>query len=296
MPGAMTQPAHRATPEFPTIAIVGVGLIGGSLAAAIKRRNLARTVIGVGRDSTRLAQARTCGLIDEGTIDPAIAAGVADLLVFCTPVDRIVSGIRAAATACRPGTLITDAGSVKGVICRELATGLPAGVEFVGSHPLAGSEKQGFDHADAELFANRVCVLTPTEATPRPAVDRIRRFWEGLGSSVLEISPEAHDRALAETSHLPHLVAAALAAVLAPENARLAASGFRDTTRIAGGDPELWAAILLANADPVLAGLQKYEESLTAFRRAVAERDSQRLKELLAQARARREALGPGLQ
>jgi prephenate dehydrogenase len=287
----MTQSADRATPEFSTVAIAGVGLIGGSLAAALKIRKLVRTVVGVGRDSSRLAEAKSRGLIDDATTDLAGAAAVADLLVFCTPVDRIVAGVRAAAAGCRPGTLITDAGSVKGTICRCLAEGLPAGVEFVGSHPLAGSERQGFEHADADLFANRVCVLTPTETTSRRAGERIRRLWEAIGSSVVEMSPEAHDRAVAETSHLPHVIAAALAAVLAPENAALAATGFRDTTRIASGDPELWRAILLNNADGVLDGLRKYEESLASFRNALEDRNGPRLKELLAEARSRRNSL-----
>jgi prephenate dehydrogenase len=287
----MTQSAHSAISDFQTIAIVGVGLIGGSLAAALKRRKLARTIVGVGRNLSRLAEARSRDLIDDATTDLASAAQRSDLVVLCLPVDRIVVGVRDAAASCRPGTLITDAGSIKGAICRELTKGLPAGVEFVGSHPLAGSERQGFEHADADLFANRVCVLTPTGTASPQAGDRIRTFWESLGATVVTMSPEAHDRALAETSHLPHLAAAALAAVLAPENAPLAATGFRDTTRIAGGDPDLWTAILLGNADAVLAKLQTYENSLAAFRIALADRNEQRLKELLTEARLRRETL-----
>jgi prephenate dehydrogenase len=287
----MTQSADSAIPDFQTIAIVGVGLIGGSIAAAIKRRNLAQTIVGVGRNLSRLAEARSRGLIDDATTNLAGAAHRSDLVVLCLPVDRIVTGVRAAAAGCRPGTLITDAGSIKGVICRELTNGLPAGVEFVGSHPLAGSEKQGFEHADADLFANRVCVLTMTGTTSARAGKRIQQFWEALGATVVTMSPEAHDRALAGTSHLPHLAAAALASVLAPENAPLAATGFRDTTRIASGDPDLWTAILLGNAEAVLAELQTYEESLAAFRSALADRNEHRLKELLTEARLRREAL-----
>ena len=169
----MIQPPVPVLQPFGTIAIVGVGLIGGSIALAAKTRGAAQSVIGVGRDAHRLDQARRRGIIDEGLVDLAAAVRRADLIVFCTPVDRIVAGVREAATACREGALITDAGSVKGCISRELASGLPGWVEFVGSHPLAGSEQQGFEHADPRLFENRVCVVTPLETSPRPAVERI---------------------------------------------------------------------------------------------------------------------------
>lgn len=284
------------SPDFNTIAIVGVGLIGGSLAAAIKQRRPAATVIGVGRDAARLAKAQAAGLIDELATDLGSAAARSDLLIFCTPVDRIVAGVREAARSCRPGTLITDAGSVKGTICHELAAGLPAGVEFLGSHPLAGSEKQGFEHADPQLFVGRICVLTPVSATKPETVGRIGRFWGSLGALGIEMSPEYHDRALAQTSHLPHVVAAALAGVIGPETlGTLAATGFRDTTRIASGDPDLWTAIFMANAEPVLAEMRKFEQSFAAFRDALAARDSARVKELLATAKAQRDRIFSGL-
>lgn len=282
-------------PDFNTIAIVGVGLIGGSLAAAIKQRRIDATIIGIGRDPARLAKAREAGLIDEAATDLGSAAARSDLLIFCTPVDRIVAGVREAAKHCHSGTLITDAGSVKGTICRDLAAGLPAGVEFLGSHPLAGSEKQGFEHADPQLFVGRICVLTPVSTTKPGTLARIGRFWQSLGALAIEMSPEHHDRALAQTSHLPHVVAAALAAMIGPDySGRLAATGFRDTTRIASGDPDLWTAILLANVEPVLAELEKYEQSLTAFHQALAARDAARVKELLAAAKTRRDRIFAG--
>jgi prephenate dehydrogenase len=288
MPGAMRHPKDIPCRALTTIAIAGVGLIGGSLAAAVRKHLPEIRTLGVGRDLQRLAAAQARGLIDEAFINIEAAAAKADLLVVCLPVDRIVASVRSAAIACRPGTLITDAGSVKGPICRELSVGLPDGVIFVGSHPLAGSEKQGFEHADAALFERRVCVMTPHRNVPVAAVDRIQRFWEGLGANVLKMSAEEHDRALAETSHLPHIVAAALAAVLEPQNARMAASGFRDTTRIAGGDPDLWTAILLSNADLILQSLQRFEDSLAGFRAAITAGDAEYLKQLLADARSRR--------
>jgi prephenate dehydrogenase len=285
----MMQPPAPISQAFGTIAIVGVGLIGGSIALAAKTRGVAQSIIGVGRDAGRIEQARRRGIVDEGLVDLAAAVRRAELVVFCTPVDRIVSGVRQAARACREGTLVTDAGSVKGCIARELATGIPRSVEYVGSHPLAGSEQQGFEHAHAELFENRVCVVTPAALSPRPAVDRIGQFWKALGCTVIEMSPEAHDVALAETSHVPHLAAAALAATLSPENRALTASGFRDTTRIASGDPDLWTAIFLANRQHVLLRLTKYEQLLAEFHRALEQNDADKLKELLTVAKANRE-------
>ena len=289
----MSQPAVPNARNFETIAIVGVGLIGGSIGLALKSRSIARTVIGVGRDPARLQEAQRRGIIDERFLRLAEGARHADLVVFCTPVDRIVAGVREAAAACRTGTLITDAGSVKGSICRELAAGPAEGVEFVGSHPLAGSEKQGFEFADAKLFENRVCVVTPVSTTSRGALERVSLFWQSLGAALIEMSPEAHDRALGETSHLPHLVAAALAATLQADNRALAATGFRDTTRIASGDPELWSAILLANRDEVLASVARFGASLRHIQRALEQRDADSLIDLLRTARENRESLAP---
>ena len=157
---------------------------------------------------------------------------------------------------------------------------------------MAGSEQQGFEHADSRCFENRVCVVTPLPTSPRPAVERIAGFWKALGANVVEMSPEAHDLALAETSHLPHLAAAALAATLSPANAALAASGFRNTTRIASGDPDLWTAIFLGNRPQVLACLTKFDQSLAEFRKAIEHDDAVQLKELLVAAKMSRVTSG----
>jgi len=287
----MSQPADPDSRNFGTVAIVGVGLIGGSIAMALKGRGTARSVIGVGRSASRLQEARDRGIIDEGLLELSVAAYRSDLLVFCTPVDRIAAGVREAAAACRPGTLITDAGSVKGSICRDLSEELPSGVEFVGAHPLAGSEKQGFEFAEATLFEDRVCVVTPVTTTSPRALERVSSFWKSLGATLVEMPPEAHDRSLGETSHLPHLVAAALAATLQSGNRALAASGFRDTTRIASGDPDLWSAILLANRGEVLASLTRFGESLERLRVALEERDSRALTDVLRSAKENRESV-----
>ena len=286
----MTEPASSST-RLETIAIAGVGLIGGSIAAAVKRHGFTGRVVGVGRSRDRLEAARRAGLIDAGETDIRAAARDADLLISCTPVDRIADDIIAAAAVCRAGALLTDAGSVKQSICQALAGRIRDGVIFIGSHPLAGSEKQGFEYADANLFDGRTCVITPEAASPAEAVARLTGFWQSIGMNVVRMSPSEHDRALAQTSHLPHAVAAALAVILADENRRFAATGYRDTTRIAAGDPELWTAILLANADGVLAELDAFSTSLAQFRAALATRDAVELKRLLAVAKSKRDAL-----
>lgn len=295
-----------------SVGIVGVGLIGGSIAAALKSRGYAGKIIGSGRDRSRLEAARQAGLLDEITTDPPQAT----LVVVCTPVDRIVKDVRSVTAIASPGTAITDAGSVKGSICRELTAGLPDGVTFVGAHPLAGSEKQGFEHAEAGLFVDALCaivaddddpvghrragepramrVVDPDGGDPRQALARVERFWQSLGARTLRMSADEHDRSLARTSHLPHAVAAALVASLGQRDFPFAATGFRDTTRVASGDPELWTAILLANAPAALDAIDTFRDRLDELRTSIAEGKGWAIKKFLAQAKAARDAgLGP---
>lgn len=279
-----------SAPSHLTVAIVGVGLIGGSIASALMRAGGVR-VVGVGRDAQRLKAACDRGLLHASTTDLAAAGREADLVVFCTPVDRIVAGVREAAVSCRPGTLLTDAGSTKGMLCRALESGLPEGVEFLGSHPMAGSEKQGFEHASATLFDGRLCLITPVARSTASAKEKLRRFWERLGARVCEMSPEEHDRAVAEASHLPHLLAATIASTLQPAHRHVAASGFRDTTRIAGGDPDLWTAILLENAEAVLSSLKTQQRLAREFAEALAQGDASTVRRLLADGQEARKAV-----
>jgi len=269
------------------VAVVGVGLIGGSVGLAARRSGTMR-ILGVDRSPSELSRARERGVIDAGYSDLREAAGLADIVLFCTPVDAIAGQVLAAAPACRPGTVLTDVGSVKASVVRPLAGRLPGGVAFVGGHPLAGSEKQGLDYADPELFRKRLVVLTPGETSTDNALAQVREFWESLGAQVRCMTPEAHDQALAITSHLPHLVASALAGVLPPEFADLTAGGFRDTTRIAEADPDLWCAILDGNRGDLLKALEGLLARLAQFRDVVAAGDRQALRELLLAGRERR--------
>ena len=282
----MSEPPFQEPLEN-TVVIVGVGLIGGSLAAALRSRKVAQHVIGVGRDAVRLERARAAGLIDEIATDVASVAAHADVIVFCTPVDRVAEGVRQAARTARPDTLMTDAGSVKQPICDAVADI----VTFVGAHPIAGSHRQGFEAADAQLYEGRLCVLTPLESSPMPMVSRLDRLWKGVGMRTTRMSPSEHDQALAMTSHLPHLVAAALAQTLSVENRPLTGTGFRDTTRIAAGDPQLWTGILMQNAQHVAAGIEAVQQQLQKYRAALRDGNTDQILNLLKDGQQQRAAL-----
>ncbi|MBI3464581.1 MAG: prephenate dehydrogenase [Planctomycetes bacterium] len=276
---------------FDTVAIVGVGLIGGSIGLAIKQRQLARRVVGVGRRQLTLRQARHLGAIDHGTLRLDRGVADAELTVLCTPVDLIARQAAEVAPHCPPGSILTDSGSTKLRIVQQLEGTLPDRVCFVGSHPLAGSEKRGVEEARPDLFEGRVCIVTQTQRTPVQPLKLVQQFWRALGARVVTMSPETHDRALAYTSHLPHLAAAALAVALPERYGDVVASGFRDTTRIAASDPQLWSAIFLENAGPLLEAVACYERGLTEFRLALENRDEQRLLDLWAESKAKRDAV-----
>jgi cyclohexadieny/prephenate dehydrogenase len=283
---------NLASMKLRTLTIVGVGLIGGSIGLAAKSRGLAGRVVGAGRSQASLDRARARGAIDEGHVDLASAVRDAELAVFCTPVDRIAAQVLEAAAHCSPGTLLCDAGSTKALIVKEIEARLRPDVHFVGCHPLAGSEKRGPEHADARLFENRLTVITPTPQTDPAALEKIKGFWQALGSRIRIMAPEEHDRALALTSHLPHLVAAGLAGILPPELGELTATGFWDTTRVAAGEPSLWTAIFAQNRTEILRALLPFEQRLAEFRRVLDSADWGALDSLLAQAKKVRDALG----
>jgi cyclohexadieny/prephenate dehydrogenase len=274
-----------------TLTVVGVGLLGGSVAMAARQRGLAERIVGVDQHPALLERVLRAGLVDEGSL--ALADGVreADLVVFCTPVDRIAEQVLAAAQACRPGTLLTDVGSTKGAIVRQVEQFLPSHISFVGSHPLAGSEKSGHENASAGLFKEQLVVVTPTDWTPTVSVNHVTAFWQDLGARVRVMGPEEHDRALALTSHLPHLLASALAGVLPLELLELTATGFRDTTRLAAGNPQLWQAIFLTNREAVVAGLEQLGNQLHRFREALVQGDGAAIEKLLEEGKQVREKL-----
>jgi prephenate dehydrogenase len=275
-----------------TLTIVGVGLIGGSIGLAARRRGVAKRILGVGWREASLEQAHRLGAIDQGFTELGPAVLEADLVVFCTPVQMIAAQVLEAARQCRPGTLLTDAGSTKAALVQAVEAELPPSVRFVGSHPLAGSEKRGPEHADPNLYKNRLTIVTPTSKSDPAAVESICAFWRALESRVKLMSPGDHDAALALTSHVPHFLASVLAGSLPDDLRELTATGFRDTTRIAAGDPTLWTGIFLQNREAVLARLDHVANHYQQFRAALEAVDEAALHELLAQAKRVRDALG----
>lgn len=275
--------------QWDTIAIVGVGLIGGSIGLALRKRGIARRVVGVGRREASLDEALRLGAVDATSTDMHVGVAEAELTVVCTPVERIVEHAQQAAAACAEGAIITDAGSTKGAIVAALDSSLPRGVRFVGSHPLAGSEKTGCASARSDLFNDRVAVVTPGDGTTDSDCAAIESFWKALGMKTIRMSPADHDAALASTSHLPHVVASALAAATDEKNLPLVASGWLDTTRIAAADAELWRQIFLDNRENTLRAIAEFEGSLAAMKAAIEAGDAERLEELLRVAKQRRD-------
>lgn len=262
------------------LAIIGVGLLGGSIALAARRRGLAERIVGIDCHTDALQRALAEGMLDDVHTELHGVAS-ADLVVFCTPVDGIAAQVVEASASCRPGTLLTDVGSTKAAILRAVRGRMPAGVEFLGSHPLAGSEKHGPAHASPHLLEGRLVIVTPETDTTHHALARLRTFWMALGARVQEMDAEEHDRTLALTSHLPHLLSSALAGILPPEWYNFTATGFRDTTRLAAGSPNLWSAIFRTNRTHLLAALDRLEEQLRLFRQSLEENDRNALESLL---------------
>jgi prephenate dehydrogenase len=283
--------------QWNKVAIVGVGLIGGSIGLALLRRNLAREVVGVGRTQSKLEAAQRLGAISSGTTKLETAVNGASLVVVCTPVAQIAADVGRAAYCCSSDCLITDAGSTKAEIVEQVTRASKAsewkrGVRFVGSHPLAGSEKRGVEHAKADLFVDRTVIVTPTNETAQVDVELLRQFWTSLGGQVNEMSPQEHDEVLATTSHVPHMIAAAMASATPIDAVKFTAGGWQDTTRIAAGDPELWQQILLSNRTNVLATLDRVQQRLASLRRAIDAEKPEELRDLLAEAQKVRNALG----
>ncbi len=284
--------------EYDTVAIVGVGLIGGSIGLALRERKLARRIVGVGRRQNSLDAARKIGAIDHGVTN--LAAGVSDaqLVVVATPVDTVVERVIQAVAAAPPGALITDVGSTKETIVSMVDAALAtrrSGPRFVGSHPLAGDHRTGAQHARADMFDGRIVVVTPSESTRPAAITEISGFWQGLGANVTTMTPAKHDAALAITSHLPHVAAIALSAATPSELLKLTASGWRDTTRVAGADPQLWQAIFSANRQHVLDAMDLLSQTLESLRESLEHGDYETLTAMLqaaAKKKRDRDALG----
>ncbi|MFC1806342.1 prephenate dehydrogenase, partial [Planctomycetota bacterium] len=242
---------------FRTATIVGVGLVGGSLGLAMRQRQLARRVVGVGHRQSSLDRALELGAVDAATLDVCEGVAEAELVVLATPVGIMADLAGRAADHMPRGCIVTDVGSTKAQLVRTLGDLAGEHVHYVGSHPIAGSQHRGVDYARADLFDRRLCFLTPTARTDERALGVVAELWQALGAVVRIVEPAEHDRLVASASHMPHIVAAALINVMTPDAMTCVGTGFLDSTRIASGDPRLWADVCLQNRARILEALRR---------------------------------------
>lgn len=281
---------------FHRVAIIGLGLMGGSLGLDIKRKKLARVVVGYARRAWTRHKALAAGVVDETFSRPESAVRDADLVIFCVPVGVIPGLVRQCAPFLSDHAVVTDVGSIKARIVAQVELRVEAaGAWFVGSHPIAGSEQQGLESALPRLYDHAIVILTPTPRTARWALRRVKAFWSGLGTRVMVTDPETHDSVLARTSHLPHLAAALLASTAGRDQSnrygRFCGSGFMDATRIAAGSPDLWRDIVAGNRKAVTRELQEFHAGLTQLIKWIKHNDLEAVKRFLEQGQARRRKL-----
>lgn len=284
--------------HFRKLALIGIGLIGSSIALAARRQGLVEVISIATRQQATLDEARELGLGDIYTLDAAEAVRGADLVIICTPVGAYESVMRAIAPALEPGAILSDVGSVKGHVVKTLAPLVPAGVSLIPGHPIAGTEYSGPSAGFAELFAGRWCVLTPAGDVDATQTEKLAAFWRAMGSQVEVMEAGHHDMVLAITSHIPHLVAynivgtvADLEAATQSEVIKFSASGFRDFTRIAASDPVMWRDVFLTNRDAVLEMLGRFSEDLSVLQRAVRTGDGPALEAMFTRTRAIRRSI-----
>jgi cyclohexadieny/prephenate dehydrogenase len=285
-------------PLFDTACFVGIGHIGASMALAMRKHGLVRRLVALEISAEAVREALELGVVDAAGLDPAELVPWADLVVVAVPVGAVAEVGRTIAPHLAPGTIVTDVGSVKVAVIRELGPTLPPGVVYVPGHPIAGRENSGPSSGIADLFEGRWQILTPLPETDPAAIARLSELWTRMGSMVETMDPEHHDRVLAITSHLPHLIAYTIVGTasdleshLAQEVIKFSASGFRDFTRIAASDPVMWRDIFLNNREAVLDVIQRFTEDLTALQRAIRWGEGQVLEEKFTQTRAIRRAV-----
>jgi cyclohexadieny/prephenate dehydrogenase len=285
--------APTERPRFGRVAMIGIGLINGSLALVMRREGLAGEIVACARTEATLCKARALGLADRTTTVPRDAVAGADLVVIGTPVGASGAVAEAMAPGLAPEAIVTDVGSLKAEVIRAVVPHLPEPSRFVAAHPVAGTEHSGPEAAFASLFERRHCILTPVEDTDPEAVRAIAGLWRAAGSMVETMTPEHHDRVLAITSHLPHLIAYTIVATVADleqhlqaEVLRYAAGGFTDFTRIAASDPIMWRDVFLHNREAVLEMLGRFTEDLAALQRAIRWGEGDKLQELFTRTRA----------
>ena len=282
----------RQKPLFRRVAIVGVGLIGSSVARVLRRDGLAGEIVACDASAEARARVLALGIADRAVASPAAAVRGADLVMLCTPVRSFGAIGAAMAPGLARGAIVSDVGSVKGAVVEALAPHIPRGVHLVPGHPIAGTENSGPDAGFAELFQGRWCVLTPPEGTSARAVARVAEFWRRAGMEIATMSPVHHDRVLAITSHVPHLIAYTIVSTVSDleetmraEVIKFAASGFRDFTRVAGSDPTMWRDIFLSNKDAVLEMTGRLYEDIALLQKAIRHGDGDTLHRVFSRSR-----------
>lgn len=272
---------------FNKVAIIGVGLIGGSLALAIKKKKLAKEVIGVARHKKTLLLAKKIHAIDCGSQDIGIISD-ADLVILSVPVNAILELVPVISKIISPDCIVCDVGSTKRQIVSKLDKLLP---NYVGAHPLAGSEKQGIVNSQANIFKGSLCILTPTKNTSSTAFLKIKRLWSSIGAKVISMPSDTHDRILSFTSHLPHIIAFSLMGVIPEKYIKFASSGLKDTTRIAASDAKLWNDIFLSNQKNIIKAIELFQDKLSRIKSVVTKKDAKALEKILNQANKNREKI-----
>ena len=285
-------------PLFEKIALIGIGLIGGSIALEARKRGLANSIVAATRSAETAATANRLKLADHCGTDLAAACDGADLVIICTPVGACGAAARVIAPRLKKGCIVSDVGSVKQTVIADMAPHIPKGVHFVPAHPVAGTENSGPEAALLDLFEGRWTILTPLPDSDPAAVAKLEAFWKGLGSLVDKLDPAHHDRILAITSHLPHLIAYTIVGTaddlgghLNAEVLRFAAGGFRDFTRIAASDPTMWRDVFMNNREAVLEVLQRFQEDLFYLQRAIRWGEGDKLFDLFTRTREIRRTL-----
>jgi prephenate dehydrogenase len=284
--------------HFNKVTIIGVGLIGGSLAKVLKAKNLAKEIVGAGRSRQSLDLALSLGVIDRIEQDAKTAVRDADLVVLAAPVGIFEAIMRDIAPHLNQGSILTDVGSVKGSLVKRLDDLVPRGVHFVPAHPIAGKEKFGVAEAVETLFQGAKCILTPTKKTDPAALEIMKEMWSIAGSNVIVMDPDTHDQVFAAVSHMPHVAAYAMMHAVAGLNTgaedytKFSGAGFRDFTRIAASSPEIWKDICVLNRDNIVEMLDRYQAALSELRKELLAKDSAKLEEHLKTASAARRGLG----
>ena len=294
----MTANLSDGDPVFDRLAVIGIGNLGSSITRAVRKYGGVRSVVAADLSAEALGRARELGLADAFHEAPSKAVADADIVVICTPIGTYGAIAKAMAPHLKPGAVVTDVGSVKGTVMEAVAPHLPAGVSFVPGHPIAGTEKSGPDAGSADLFVGRYWVLTPSGETDRAAVERVHALWERCGAIVEEMDADYHDKVLAVTSHLPHLIAYTIVGTAfdlegqeQQDVIRFSAGGFRDFTRIAGSNPIMWRDVFLNNREAVLEMLQRFNEDLTYLQRAIRWGEGEKLQDLFTRTREIRQGV-----